>query len=41
MAELGKSCLLSALLAINLQPSETVQPWHFDEGALTLWRRMR
>jgi hypothetical protein len=25
-AELGESCLLSALLAINLQPGETAQP---------------
>ena len=25
-AELGQSCLLSALLAINLHPGETVQP---------------
>jgi ectoine hydroxylase-related dioxygenase (phytanoyl-CoA dioxygenase family) len=32
-AELGPSCLLSALLAINLHPGETVQPWHFDDGA--------
>src|SRR5260370_33506424 len=33
-AELGPSCLLSALLAINLHPGETVQPWHFaDNGA--------
>jgi ectoine hydroxylase-related dioxygenase (phytanoyl-CoA dioxygenase family) len=31
-AELGSSCLLSALLAINLHPGETVQPWHFDDG---------
>ena len=31
-AELGQSCLLSALLAINLHPGETVQPWHFDDG---------
>ena len=31
-AELGESCLLSALLAINLHPGETVQPWHFDDG---------
>jgi ectoine hydroxylase-related dioxygenase (phytanoyl-CoA dioxygenase family) len=31
-AELGESCLLSALLAINLQPGETVQPWHFDDS---------
>ena len=31
-AELGESCLLSAMLAINLHPGETVQPWHFDDG---------
>ena len=31
-AELGESCLLSSLLAINLQPGETVQPWHRDDG---------
>src|SRR6476661_10731860 len=31
-AELGQSCLLSALLAINLHPGETAQPWHFDDG---------
>src|SRR3954464_10438278 len=31
-AELGPSCLLSAMLAINLHPGETVQPWHFDDG---------
>jgi hypothetical protein len=31
-AELGQSCLLSALLAINLHPGETVQPWHFDDS---------
>jgi ectoine hydroxylase-related dioxygenase (phytanoyl-CoA dioxygenase family) len=31
-AELGPSCLLSALLAINLHPGETVQPWHFDDN---------
>lgn len=30
--ELGESCLLSALLAINLHPGETVQPWHIDDG---------
>src|SRR5260370_16219986 len=33
-AELGQSCLLSALLAINLHPGETVQPWHFDDGGI-------
>ena len=31
-AELGESCLLSAMLAINLHPAETVQPWHFDDS---------
>ncbi len=30
--ELGDDFLLSALLAINLQPGETPQPWHFDTG---------
>lgn len=29
--ELGQSCLLSACLAINLRPGETVQPWHMDD----------
>jgi len=37
-AELGESCLLSALLAINLQPGETVQPWHFDDGGAKIPR---
>src|SRR6267154_1064564 len=31
-AELGESCLLSAMLAINLHPGETVQAWHTDDG---------
>lgn len=31
-AELGTSCLLSAMLAIKLHPGETVQPWHFDDS---------
>lgn len=30
--ELGPSYLLSACLAINLHPGETVQPWHSDDG---------
>ncbi len=30
-AELGRSCLLSSLLAINLHPGETVQDWHHDD----------
>src|SRR5258708_12547744 len=37
-AELGPTCLLSALLAINLHPGETVQPWHFDDGGVKLPR---
>jgi ectoine hydroxylase-related dioxygenase (phytanoyl-CoA dioxygenase family) len=37
-AELGASCLLSAMLAINLHPGETVQPWHFDDGGVRLPR---
>jgi ectoine hydroxylase-related dioxygenase (phytanoyl-CoA dioxygenase family) len=37
-AELGQSCLLSALLAINLHPGETAQPWHFDDGGIKVPR---
>ncbi len=37
-AELGQSCLLSAMLAINLHPGETVQPWHFDDGGVKIPR---
>jgi ectoine hydroxylase-related dioxygenase (phytanoyl-CoA dioxygenase family) len=37
-AELGQSCQLSALLAINLQPGETVQPWHFDDSGAKIPR---
>jgi ectoine hydroxylase-related dioxygenase (phytanoyl-CoA dioxygenase family) len=37
-AELGESCLLSALLAINLQPGETKQPWHFDDSGAKIPR---
>src|SRR4249919_4094660 len=37
-AELGESCLLSALLAINLHTGETVQPWHFDDAGVKLPR---
>lgn len=33
-AELGESCRLSACLAINLHPGETVQPWHWDDAHL-------
>ena len=35
-AELGASCLLSACLAINTRPGESVQPWHRDDGAISL-----
>ncbi|MGD2133605.1 MAG: phytanoyl-CoA dioxygenase family protein [Maricaulaceae bacterium] len=34
-AELGPHCLLSACLAINIQPGESVQPWHFDDSYMT------
>jgi ectoine hydroxylase-related dioxygenase (phytanoyl-CoA dioxygenase family) len=37
-AELGESCLLSAMLAINLHPGETVQPWHFDDSSVKIQR---
>src|SRR5215212_10727200 len=37
-AELGASCLLSAMLAINLHPGETVQPWHTDDGSAKMPR---
>ena len=37
-ADLGESCLLSACLAINLQPGETVQPWHYDDNHLRVPR---
>ncbi len=34
--ELGASCLLSAMLAINLHPGETVQDWHMDDNHITI-----
>lgn len=37
-AELGRECLLSACLAINIQPDETVQPWHYDDSHYRLPR---
>ncbi len=37
-ADLGRSCLLSACLAINLHPGETVQPWHYDDSHLRVDR---
>jgi len=36
--ELGMSCRLSALLAINLHPGETVQDWHFDDEQIMVPR---
>ncbi len=33
---LGPTCLLSACLSINLHPGETVQPWHTDDGHITV-----
>ena len=37
-ADLGPSCLLSACLAIKLDPGETVQPWHYDDNHLRVPR---
>lgn len=37
-ADLGRECLLSACLAINIQPGETVQPWHYDDSHYRLSR---
>ena len=34
--DVGRSCLLSALLAINSQPGETVQPWHHDDSHIQM-----
>ena len=39
-ADLGSDCLLSACLAINIQPGETPQPWHFDDSHYQ-WPRPR
>jgi ectoine hydroxylase-related dioxygenase (phytanoyl-CoA dioxygenase family) len=39
-ADLGRECLLSACLAINLHPGETAQPWHFDDSHCQ-WPRPR
>ena len=38
--DLGADCLLSACLAINLQPGETAQPWHYDDSHYE-WPRPR
>lgn len=35
-ADLGPSMLLSACLAINLHPDESVQPWHTDDAHIEL-----
>jgi len=39
-ADLGPDCLLSACLAVNIQPGETAQPWHFDDSHYQ-WPRPR
>ncbi|MCB2112457.1 MAG: phytanoyl-CoA dioxygenase family protein [Parvularculaceae bacterium] len=39
-ADLGRECLLSACLAINLHPGETAQPWHYDDSHYK-WPRPR
>jgi len=36
--ELGRSCLLSAMLAINLLAEETHQDWHFDDEQIMVPR---
>lgn len=36
--DMGKSCILSAFLAIQLHPGETVQPWHCDDDHCRLGR---
>jgi ectoine hydroxylase-related dioxygenase (phytanoyl-CoA dioxygenase family) len=36
--ELGRSCLLSAMLAIRLLEAETVQDWHFDDEQILVPR---
>ncbi len=37
-ADLGRTCLLSSLLAINLHPGESVQDWHFDDQHINVPR---
>ena len=37
-AELGDSCLISGLLAINLLPGETPQGWHYDDAQIRIPR---
>jgi len=39
-ADLGRNALLSACLAIQLWPGESVQPWHFDDSHYR-WPRPR
>lgn len=36
--DLGRSCLLSACLAIRLDPGESVQPWHYDDAHILIPR---
>jgi len=35
-ADLGPSCLLSACLAIRLNPGESAQPWHHDDAHIEI-----
>src|SRR5258705_561638 len=37
-AELRESCLLTSMLAVNLHPGETGQPWHFYDGGVKIPR---
>ena len=37
-ADLGESCQLASCLAINLLPGESVQPWHHDDGHISIAR---
>lgn len=39
--DLGRDCLLSAFLAINLRPGETAQPWHHDDQHIAIPRPRR
>ncbi len=34
--QLGETCLVTVYQAVNLHPGETVQGWHYDEGALPI-----
>ncbi|MEO1036828.1 MAG: phytanoyl-CoA dioxygenase family protein [Pseudomonadota bacterium] len=36
--DLGKSCLLSSCISVNIHPGETAQAWHTDDAHITLPR---